>query len=628
MILRWDMGKRLACLALVGILVSACGNDEDYGIGGIYFAGQQPGPSNSAATTYSGSGEIPVVGGTLEAGDIEITIPENGLINLIDLAVNETTLPAALPSGFVQIDEVLNVEVSDADQDKINSPLTISMTYGDGSVTDEGMLLVLHYDATQGYEAVRVISHNTFKNIITFESRVFSQFVLVEVTQALPASFDTGFSPSANGWNITNSGSYFAPDGNAFGMSGFAAWYYTHQSDDLSVKFSTDVSLLVATRVQIAENKAWPNRSWRNAQDLSSDRLGWLMKAYMSLLNEPLVIMFGPNSSIKNAAVVYGYDANGFKFYDVDVMGLEQTVSFDGLSFGSYENNDGFAYTAITSLGRSADFFDLTTEGENGFPGSVDINVTSPTEGEQINDHKATLAGSLLNSLVSMTNLYVEAKGVGRQVAVSSAAFNGEIEISSGTNTIVLLAGVDASAQSNWYKNAPTYIREVTGTLPVSELIVTLTWEQDGIDVDLYITEPNGGETMWWSGKTTSNGLTLDIDDVDGFGPEHGTLTTTPATGFTAGAGSVLPGEYLVRVHYFSDHDFGVAASGKVSIVTNEGGSDQDSAEFEYTIASDNSSESGPGSTGVSWVDIAYVDIANSVITPITPVVVGSSVAQ
>ncbi len=182
---------------------------------------------------------------------------------------------------------------------------------------------------------------------------------------------------------------------------------------------------------------------------------------------------------------------------------------------------------------------------------------------------------------------------------------------------------MDSSAKSNWFKGAPTHIVEADGTLPASELIVTLTWEQNEIDVDLYITEPNNGETMWFSSKTTANGLTLDIDDTNGYGPEHGTLTTTESTGTTTG--TIVPGEYVVRVHYYSDDDLAVAATGNVSIVVNEGAAEQESAEFEYTIATDNSGEAGPGSAGDSWVDIAYVDIVNSIITPITPPVTGST---
>lgn len=37
--------------------------------------------------------------------------------------------------------------------------------------------------------------------------------------------------------------------------------------------------------------------------------------------------------------------------------------------------------------------------------------------------------------------------------------------------------------------------------------------------------------------------LSLDVDDVNGYGPEN---ITTP---------SVIPGDYLVQVHYYSDHD-------------------------------------------------------------------------
>ena len=200
-------------------------------------------------------------------------------------------------------------------------------------------------------------------------------------------------------------------------------------------------------------------------------------------------------------------------------------------------------------------------------------------------------------------------KGISREIPLSSNTFNQEIEITQGENTIILLAGVDLSKQSNWAKNGATLIRTVNGDFAASKLLVTLTWDQDKTDVDLYITEPNG-ETMWYSDTETSSNLKLDVDDVNGYGPEHGTLTESARA-----VGTVQEGNYIVRVHYYSDHsnEF-VPATGHVNIVINEGTEDQVEKTVPFRLLQENSSNDAPGSIGSDWADIAVVDVKNGVI--------------
>src|SRR5690606_4045587 len=259
------------------------------------------------------------------------------------------------------------------------------------------------------------------------------------------------------------------------------------------------------------------------------------------------------------------------------------------------------------SYGRDGDFAALAQEAAAGFPGSENLAVDTPQEGELVNARESDFSGSFLNDLSTETSLYVEVRGVGRQLSVPSGTFSNAIEISHGINTIVALAGVDASTENNWFKSAPTVVREVEGTLPPAHLLVTLTWEQDETDVDLYITEPEG-EAMWFGNRRTGNGLELDIDDTTGFGPEHGTLEIGSAT-------EVLEGIYTVRVHYFSDDGLDVDATGRVTIIINEGLPEQSFLSLRFRIADDNSGESGPDGSGSSWVDIAKVDVVNNEIS-------------
>lgn len=99
-----------------------------------------------------------------------------------------------------------------------------------------------------------------------------------------------------------------------------------------------------------------------------------------------------------------------------------------------------------------------------------------------------------------------------------------------------------------------------TSEIPVTALRATLTWDTSGTDVDFWITDPNG-EKCYYAHSTTASGLELDFDDTDGYGPENITTST------------VIPGDYIVQVHYYSDHNSSVAIGSNCVVVIrqNEG---------------------------------------------------------
>ncbi len=81
------------------------------------------------------------------------------------------------------------------------------------------------------------------------------------------------------------------------------------------------------------------------------------------------------------------------------------------------------------------------------------------------------------------------------------------------------------------------------GDPPAQELLVILSWDTDDTDIDTHVYS-EGSEVAYYS--LSQPWGDLDIDDVDGFGPE--TVTTTPET-----AGQ----NYEVKAHYYSDHGNG-----------------------------------------------------------------------
>lgn len=73
---------------------------------------------------------------------------------------------------------------------------------------------------------------------------------------------------------------------------------------------------------------------------------------------------------------------------------------------------------------------------------------------------------------------------------------------------------------------------------------VTLVWDTTS-DIDLWVTDPFG-ETITYQNTTSQSGGFLDVDDVDGYGPENiFWATEAPA------------GSYTVQAHYYGDNGEG-----------------------------------------------------------------------
>ncbi len=95
---------------------------------------------------------------------------------------------------------------------------------------------------------------------------------------------------------------------------------------------------------------------------------------------------------------------------------------------------------------------------------------------------------------------------------------------------------------------------------PNEDIHVQLVWDTDGTDVDLHLLHPNGRwnaspydcywlnrEPNWANVNASDDNPSLDIDDVDGFGPENINLDNPENV------------TYRVGVHYYSDHFLGAS---------------------------------------------------------------------
>lgn len=563
-----------------------------------------------------GSGLLLPSGGTVSTPAATVTAPPGASVTQQNVTITTVAPPAGLPRMLASLGAAIDISVDSPAT--INAPFLITLPYDPTGIPDENEMAVVHYNTTTTrYEPVTILGHDTNAHTFQIDSRTFSPFVIATfVDSLLDTSHTVSFTPGANGWNINNFGSYFTPDGNCLGMAAYATWYFdTNVAPPLNGAFSTNgtpsIAQLVAVHAMLAQSQYWAQQSNTYLNSLGASITGSLMKLYLDEFDQPLILLLGSNGSAQHAGVLYGYDASGFQFYDVNVMNVPQTVSFDGAQFGTYSGYNLFTYVAAPSLGRTEDFAALTTDANGGFASSSLITVSSPTPDQQIDALSVPLTGTLSSSLNSNATVIAYVKGVLQIIPTSNYSFSGTIPIAAGDNPVVVIAGVNLAQQSNWYTNAATLIFDATGTLPPSTLLATLTWNQDTSDVDLYVTEPTpSDQTAWYANPVTTNLLSLDFDNTTGYGPEHTTLTTAGNN-----PGIALPGEYTIAVHYYSDYGTGQAVTGSVSIVVNEGMPNQVYTTQDFSIALSNSNNASPGSTGPDWVAIGTADLINGTIT-------------
>lgn len=133
-----------------------------------------------------------------------------------------------------------------------------------------------------------------------------------------------------------------------------------------------------------------------------------------------------------------------------------------------------------------------------------------------------------------------------------------------------------------------------------SVMLVTLTWDTNNTDVDLYVIDPSGDCSCYYH-KKTADGGELDVDITRGYGPEHWTLLRT---------NTIRYGQpYKIRLHYYSDHGNG-PTNYTVKVKLYEGTDrEKELPIIRGNLAHSNRSNDRPDGTGPDWVDIAEITL-------------------
>jgi tetratricopeptide (TPR) repeat protein len=115
-------------------------------------------------------------------------------------------------------------------------------------------------------------------------------------------------------------------------------------------------------------------------------------------------------------------------------------------------------------------------------------------------------------------------------------------------------------------------LEKMTTTQPRSDLRVTISWNTDATDVDLWVLEP-GGSKCFYSNPRTPSGGQLSPDQTQGYGPERYQIA------------HARTGVYTIIVHYFRPNPNLLAGETHVNVtVARQAGSAQETIERHTVI--------------------------------------------
>jgi uncharacterized protein YfaP (DUF2135 family) len=250
---------------------------------------------------------------------------------------------------------------------------------------------------------------------------------------------------------------------------------------------------------------------------------------------------------------------------DVDLTGGSRVVrvdyTFDGVPVGrtgvlyvASVTVGGVAYTfsgyAVVSVSEgdtavvdTSDFVDVHIDTTFTPVGSLQIsNLHVPST--TVSDPIVTLSGTISNQDIGTIFVYVNGDvfPVALDLSGGSASFTVTLTLDPGVNEIVV-AGMNTNGQM--VLSSPIHVT-YTSTIAGNTMLGTLIWDSPTSDIDLHLwyyteTSPTSSSTYsqhcYYSSKdltgirpdeATDGAGNLDVDDVDGYGPEHMTLINYP----------------------------------------------------------------------------------------------------
>ena len=625
--------------ALLMILLIACGSGGGGGgssdSGGNNDSGESSGgttTADSAATFIAGNdinvktetiddtGGIITISGTGTYLDgAQITFPAGALQSTTEVTVGYNDGTVDFPEGMTSSSNPQTLTIHTNGNSNFSQPIEVTIPY-----TDEQKIPVPFYIDQNGHlHTVLVKNVDRANKTFTFVTTHASLWTwIVDIFTDSPDE-DSGFRPSDDGFQIVNRGSAINSGGECFGMTAFSQWYYDikmESSGEFYSKYMNTVGKgstgnnltgqdVIATRAHSAINQAWTFSKYIYPVIDTDDEYRYkaIVKA-LRLTKRPVVLGITwvdseGTHSLHHAVLAYGVDEDDGQLfiYDPNKPGDVNEIIYD-LNEKKFHNYvKGHTWNWFTVIGTGTydldeSFDNIFNDAEHNFTSDnmPHISITSHQNGETIYTRNITLEGIVESSEVLIRQIDVF---VGNEKYSTNVADDGKFSVGLSLNVgeqNLRFVTKDESGDPITPNNLDANPFTINVALDNSVMLVTLTWDKDDTDLDLYVIDPRGDYSAYYH-MLTADGGELDYDVTTGYGPEHWTLSSSDIVRWDQDS-------YTVRVHYFSDLGNG-GTNYKLSVKLYEG----TSREVEYVktgyLSADDRDNDQPSDIGADWAE-------------------------
>ncbi|MGA1871754.1 MAG: hypothetical protein ACMUJM_24780 [bacterium] len=286
---------------------------------------------------------------------------------------------------------------------------------------------------------------------------------------------------------------------------------------------------------------------------------------------------------------------------------------FEGLD--PYKNYQVNFYTGGAPYGIGSEFPFALEIIELGVEETLQIEITSPTPEMSMSTRIIQLEGSVSDP--NSENVIISHNGIETLINADSGSFSNPLVLESDLNLIWVgvrneygaIVGLDEIMLTN------------AASPSADDVTITLTWDKNYTDLDLYIIEPSGEAAYFYHANndlpiysdgtsTTQSGASIDIENIEGYGPENYYINSSEDD-------TILEGDYTIRVHHYFDYYFGdrnTQRSGegtpvnfKVIVITDT----NFRREYNGTLNYFDADNWKPSDTGPDWADIGQFDFKN-----------------
>jgi len=593
-------------------------------------------PGNDVTVTSKVIGQT---GGTIETGSsgtpidgVQVQFPAGALQADTNVSLEYNTGTLTPNEGtYAGVAFVLNTGAVT----QFEQPVTITVPFSDTTKVP----VPYYIDSTGKLHPMQLIKIDRAAKTFTFQTfhASFFTWIFGFTVDALGIGDEsTGYLPGEDGFQVINNGSVYNREGECLGMTSFSLWYFMEKKStkgNFYPKYMNIVGTdslgnslrgqdIIATRAFISISQQW-NSYYSNIVDdqlalSQEDRYASIINILQNTCNPVLIYLYHTDRSNRGAHSVLAYAFNNLSgwlsIYDPNLPGQEETIVYDksAKTFNAYSGYDGIVYSGDGSLHLTESYQNILDDADANFQGSgnATINVTSHTNGQQVTERNITLSGNIQSGEVLVTNLKVFVGSTPFSVSVGEdGAFSLTVSLESGINHLQFVT------QGYYYigegenrrlilgpvsNNMDTVDFTINLDLPTAAILITLTWDTNDTDVDLYVIDPTGDYSCYYH-MITADGGELDHDVITGYGPEHWTLMTTDTVRYDQ--------PYKVRLHYYSDHGNG-PTNYTVSIKLYEGTSREQEYWYRGNLAVSNPYNDAPNDSGADWVDIANITLA------------------